>query len=181
MYLRRTFIIFLGLIMLGSCTKDTVWVPLELPPITTTGENTFGCLLNGEVWLPEMHFNMGGLHRLKASYFNGVVWITAMKKPGSEAPDIKQTIDLNVASQLADSMALTYPHDGSSVFIGAWANYHDHHTHCDYRTDSINGGFLQFLRFDSTAKVMSGIFEFTVVEPGCDTVFIREGRFDINY
>ena len=32
--------------------KDNTEEPEELPPITTTGENTFGCLVNGEVWLP---------------------------------------------------------------------------------------------------------------------------------
>ena len=25
----------------------------QLPPITQTGENTFGCLVDGEVWLPK--------------------------------------------------------------------------------------------------------------------------------
>jgi len=42
----------------------------QLPPITTTGANTFGCLVNGEVWLPKGSFpNFPGLH---ADYWGGV-------------------------------------------------------------------------------------------------------------
>ena len=32
-----------------------------LPPATTTGENTMGCLINGEVWLPLKENFLGNL------------------------------------------------------------------------------------------------------------------------
>jgi len=33
-----------------QCKKNTL--EEQLPPITTTGANTFGCLVNGNTWLP---------------------------------------------------------------------------------------------------------------------------------
>jgi hypothetical protein len=45
-------------ICMPACKKtkiDPVPVPAidQLPPITQTGANTFGCLINGNVWLPK--------------------------------------------------------------------------------------------------------------------------------
>ena len=52
-----------GLLLSGCIKTDMFGEPvsgsvldnldsLGLPPATTTGENTFGCLINGEPWLP---------------------------------------------------------------------------------------------------------------------------------
>jgi hypothetical protein len=56
------FILALILLSQTACKKDkhingTGTPPpqqQQLPPITTEGKNTFGCLVNGEVWLPEV-------------------------------------------------------------------------------------------------------------------------------
>jgi hypothetical protein len=42
--------LFMSLIVAGSCEKDE---EPQLPPITQTGAGTFGCLVNGDIWLPE--------------------------------------------------------------------------------------------------------------------------------
>jgi len=44
-------IIILSTILAVSCQQEEI-APPELPPITQEGANTFGCLINGEVWLP---------------------------------------------------------------------------------------------------------------------------------
>ena len=40
-----------ALLGLGQCTKDDP--EASLPPATQTGANTFGCLVNGQVWTPK--------------------------------------------------------------------------------------------------------------------------------
>lgn len=188
MPLKLVGIFFVALLTLGGCIKDLIpgpnrsTPPPELPPVTATGENTFGCLLNGEVWLPEMHFNTGGMRRISGSYYNGNFSITATKKPGSDGPDMHQIIDINVTGQLADWVPLDYPHeDNTSAYFGGYAHYINFIDGCQYLTDSVQPGFIQFLRFDSVARIVSGTFEMTLAEPGCDTIFIRDGRFDLGY
>ena len=47
---------FLAILLIAaSCkkTKTESESPDQLPPITQTGANTFGCLINGNVWLPK--------------------------------------------------------------------------------------------------------------------------------
>src|SRR5688572_4991119 len=42
-----------------SCEEDETE---KLPPITTEGKNTLGCLINGKVWLPVTSFLQGGIY-----------------------------------------------------------------------------------------------------------------------
>lgn len=64
----RYTLLFLSLILLStsSCKDDddTPTNPVDqLPPATQTGENTFGCLLDGEVFIPS-----GGTNPLDCVY-----------------------------------------------------------------------------------------------------------------
>jgi len=70
-----TFIIsFCILALFATCKKKDPPIgnnaTAQLPSITTTGANTFGCLVNGEVWLPKGSFPISGLH---ADYWMGGV------------------------------------------------------------------------------------------------------------
>jgi len=172
------FLIFTCLIIFTFCRKEKPVEPDQLPPITTSGKNTFGCMVNGCVWLPQVHVNFGGLHRLTASMNANGVSIVANKRIVDQ--NIYQGISMGVHSNWLDSMALDYPYD-SSIFEreGASAVFVDGIAGCDYETDSINKGYIKFLRIDHTARIFSGIFEFMVAKPGCDTIRITNGRFDI--
>jgi hypothetical protein len=50
-YKLSMIILLFFLFAAGSCEKEDE-AP-QLPPVTQTGEDTFGCLVNGEAWLPE--------------------------------------------------------------------------------------------------------------------------------
>lgn len=62
--MKNTF--FLLLLLLVSCSKDTIKSDpiFQLPPETQTGANTFGCVINGQVFYPRdgtsSLFNPGG-------------------------------------------------------------------------------------------------------------------------
>jgi hypothetical protein len=189
MPLKHIGIFFVALLTLGGCIKDLIpglnrsTPPPELPPITTTGENTFGCLNNGAVWLPENtpHIS-GGIDEVTVRYRDGKFSILAIKDPSGDEANINQVIDLNVVGELAGFVPLHYPDESSSgAYVGKYATYHNYITGCEYVTDSIQPGHVQFLRFDSVARIVSGTFEMTLAEPGCDTIFIRDGRFDLGY
>jgi hypothetical protein len=173
-------LILTALVVLTFCRKKEELTPKpdELPPITTSGKNTFGCLVNGCVWLPQVHINFGGLRRLTASMNAGGVSIQATKRIVDE--NIYQGIGIAVHNNWLDSMALDYPND-SSIFEreGASAGFYNFPTGCELTTDTINKGYIKFLRIDHTERIVSGIFEFTVAQPGYDTIRITNGRFDI--
>ncbi len=53
--MKKLSILLLAIIILTSCTKDsTTETPADqLPPITQTGANTAGCLINGKLLIPK--------------------------------------------------------------------------------------------------------------------------------
>ena len=59
--MKKLFLFVTITFLLSCCNKnddDTPTNPLEqLPPATQTGANTFGCLLDGELFLPSGGFN----------------------------------------------------------------------------------------------------------------------------
>ena len=42
-----------ALLGLSQCKKNDINPVDQLPPATQTGANTFGCLVNRQVWLPK--------------------------------------------------------------------------------------------------------------------------------
>ena len=59
----KKIILILFSFLLVSCSKDnpfeTPTTPDQLPPATTVGANTVGCLVNGEVFLPHKNNPFG--------------------------------------------------------------------------------------------------------------------------
>ena len=55
----RKLLLYAALLTLTQCSqcKKNDPTPLaQLPPATQTGANTFGCLVNGQVWLPNQNY-----------------------------------------------------------------------------------------------------------------------------
>lgn len=52
--MKNLILILFTTFSLSCCNKDEDKTPIEqLPPATTTGANTAGCLVDGEVFLPK--------------------------------------------------------------------------------------------------------------------------------
>ena len=58
------FCIILCPLFYSACNEDED----ELPPITMEGRNTFGCLVNGELFLPNGPLGQSGLHAEISNY-----------------------------------------------------------------------------------------------------------------
>lgn len=50
---KEYLILILMIVFLMSCEKEKIPLPTELPPITEEGKNTFGCLIENEIYVPE--------------------------------------------------------------------------------------------------------------------------------
>jgi hypothetical protein len=160
---------------LQSCDLfDSISKNEELPPATQEGKNTFGCYVNGKLWLPK---GSNGTSNLDASYDptfeNGAFELNAYRI----RDDVDQFIALggknvNKVGSYIFSQDLDSP--------GALLN--DKKTKCSYseQPNVIFGNFT-VSKLDIANQIISGTFEFTLAKTGCDTIKVTDGRFDMKF
>jgi hypothetical protein len=153
----------------AACKKDKNTTPIEptptrdqLPAITQTGANTFGCLVNGKVYIPK-GYSGNGSPNPKITYdinLNGRPYLGIIAD---------QIINSSFKGQILISFR-NLDHLGNYLmpddfnFSTVWA-------------DVI--GNCGTIAFDTTIKKWgSGIIS-KLEKLQCDTVFITDGRFDI--
>jgi hypothetical protein len=100
----RNFLLFFSLtLLLGACELFPEAEPENvLPPITQEGANTFGCKVNGEVWLP---YKDGGFISLTGDALDWEASETAMfLSPINERDDFlrKVLLDLNPKEKIQE-------------------------------------------------------------------------------
>lgn len=158
-----------------SCCKDKTGdgTPTEqLPPETQTGENTFGCLWNGQVWVA--HGTIAA-PPLQGDYSNGMFNIYAVNKQIS----INQAIGLFVDKEFNSNNSFIFKIDNDSL---PWAFCADLPTNCTYFTDTLNNtGHLYITKFDTINRIISGTFDMILAKDSCGDINITDGRFDIRY
>lgn len=174
----KTFITnLLVLFTLISCTKDeTTRNPLDqLPPMTTSGKNTIGCLVNGEP------FTDSGLMTnfyqfINGEFFLGINWeqrVAGNWKDGN--------INLRRVSIIEGQ---TYKLNINSIrndFTGGSAKY-SFRKEGEYETNPNYFGTITFIRFDTKNQIMSGTFEFQAQEITTGEIInITNGRFDLTF
>ena len=183
--MKRLLLIFLPVLIMAlqssSCNKQDPEPNPEpqeptLPPLTHTGENTFGCKVNGEIWVAEVdpswwtsdvsasynsnsnRFAIQGRHEFDDETIEKVTIIDTLEGEGVHA--IEAYIDSFEG----------YQHLGTS--------------NCEYYYDMNNPGLLEITYFDTVKQIISGKFEMDLINPDCaqDTIMhITEGRFDVRY
>jgi hypothetical protein len=162
----------------ANCTKDpTPDPPLieedKLPPATQEGKNTFGCLINGKAWKPKS----GGLLQpgLRGSYdeITGQLFVIANNYSTSNSECIAigtKPIGLFSPDSLPFPDSTAYFFNSISSCGSAILEYE-------------NGqGHIKVSKIDRENGILSGTFEFAIVDPICfDTFRITKGRFDTKY
>jgi hypothetical protein len=172
---------------LTECKKNGSSGPV-LPPITQTGANTFGCMLNGQVWLPHWSCN---------SFVAGAVQLDYDIRP------------LNPGSMVPLLFALSAGNsaNGGSFFdFGQNSTLSDHIYGTGNIIDSLHVSFIgmpdgeyldadlpgatprfiQITKLDTINKIVSGLFAFTLYarsgpsgQTHLDSVVVTDGRFDL--
>jgi hypothetical protein len=154
-----------------QCKKD------GFPSITMSGENTFGCRVNGEDWTPKKNPNNTGVLASDSpidARYGQVTGILAIKAIHYYSSTDRETIKVTIFSPEEGE---TYILDaiGSSPLIGFDCN--------EYQIDTSATAIVTINKFDETDKIVSGTFEYTAIgQNGCsNTVEITDGRFDLVY
>ncbi|RUT72803.1 hypothetical protein [Ancylomarina longa] len=159
----------------NCCEKDD---DPQLPPVTQTGENTFGCLVNGEVWIPRPNLPYPkiqvvlGLNVLtNDKYLDIIAYQGAASHLGfffceQELKEGK-TINLQRTMETKDCVDAVY----MSKILDQ--------DNITFQIDSIHTGEFLITRLDTIEKVISGTFSFDAINKNGVIVEVRDGRFDL--
>jgi len=169
-----TFLLF-TFFTFSKCNKDDL--PLQLPPETTIGANTFGCKINGQIFVPR---DGGGKAGLDPEYVNlgtgvGGGWylnIPAVDWKSSQ----RQSVNIGTDSLLLKE-GVTYNFKNLKNFPNAI-----YYNAVSYPKLDNENGILYISKFDQIKHILSGTFSFvgTNVTTG-EKIYVTEGRFDIRY
>jgi len=179
-------------LMLAGCKKKYDPDP-SLPPATQTGANTFGCLVNGKVLVPQNDHSVlcdGCQSPLSVSYqpfvsvnnYNQInLSIGASDEPSNGIWRSVYLLVKNTAVTEGKTIILK----SDTAAIGASARYTSDisgdYKLTGYNTTQIVTGELTISKLDQINKFISGTFKFNAVNSNKDTVHVTDGRFDVRY
>lgn len=172
---------FLWCFSIGIACKNDDNSPVNpvdaLPPATQIGAQTFGCLVDGKVFLPKSF----GHNRLNAFYQNSNDSFTlSISSESSENNTNRYFIIIGgakVQNLEEKSYELGDDIDGKYTALFTRGSINDQ----TLSTTDMNPGKLNITFFDPTNFIVSGTFEFTVLDNDGKEIKITDGRFDLNY
>lgn len=166
---QRALLVLIVLMMLLGCDRNPIGpsssnIDTTLPPSTTIGNNTFGCILDSKLWLKENYSSISG------DYGHGYMVIT-MKR-----------------NELKNNDIIMIRTPNNSVFMPGIYNFDSDNINAYYRkgesyyyTNDSLGGILEITKLDSINFILSGKFKFKALNLNNNVVKIDSGRFDVKY
>ncbi len=169
------------LLISSGCKKNRTQKPKteleKLPPVTQTGANTFGCLINGEAFIP----GGGGL-------FDKILNVHYDENYGAGSLNIKATMysggNVYIISILGN---VNNTGEYELLFRGDYGVFYS----TTFSTCSFNtfdppqpnkiSGLLNILKFNKVSKTIAGTFSFKINTDQCGEIEATDGRFDVQY
>ncbi|MCX8018881.1 MAG: DUF6252 family protein [Chitinophagaceae bacterium] len=174
----KSRLILLLFILFTACRKETP----ELPPITQTGANTFGLKLNGSVWVPKGFLGLYDPNLLNARLLGDVLIITAQNFSTSPA---ETEFELKIFGCRGPG---TYNLNQNTTYPGGPHSYAYHVKRRitpleEWITSAQKTGVVQISRLDTSARIVSGTFQFEAenLNDASKKISVTEGRFDVKY
>lgn len=173
----RKLFLYAALLLLSQCSKckDNDPSPEEpkLPAETQSGVGTLGCRVNGQVYATTSNT------KVAATWGCGGGCISISGQPAGIENWGALRLALNGQLFNNSTFALV-----SATQTPANSNYGSaafSYNICDYDGRLIKTGQVTLTRFDEVARIASGRFAFTLYKPGCDTLRVTDGRFDVRF
>jgi len=167
--------VLLAIVLFTSCKWLFPPVIPTLPPETQTGENTFGCYINGELFLNNVRWAWG--NNLEVWYVYDLLADSTTFIIRSDYNDENQqivkrlifTLDTNIVvnekvNEFLPIKKVEYTYVGGG-----------------FRVESNNVSSIIFTKIDTINHILSGRFEFDLVKGNGDTLKFTEGRFDCEF
>ena len=153
-----------------SCNDDDATPTLvTLPPITSEGLNTFGCLINGEPWVAMTPNSFEDELDVIFDLPNNFLQIHS----NIITDDRDEFLSFSIKDvDMVKTYSIQYDDD---VYINFSSGI-------SYGLDTLGINFVEITKIDTSSKIVSGLFEFTLINiEKNDTLFFSEGRFDSKY
>jgi hypothetical protein len=160
----------------SSCKKNKGTIEDQLPAATQTGANTFGCLVNGKVYIPKGYSGTGTPNPKKIFDvgLNGLPYLQIDARQ-YDRNNQNGSFIINIDSLTGPNIYQIYTNKKQigfgSQLIPSCGILPDDDIH--YKS-----GTIQITKYDLTNGIISGIFNFKIKPSNCDTLFVTEGRFD---
>jgi hypothetical protein len=186
---RSIIAIIIACVYMISCKKSTS--PPQLPPITQTGANTFGCKVNGQVWVPYYPCDQVGLGTVEMQYSIGSVYSTNALPIGvalqvGNFKDFKYGPSFfNVALIEANTYIYGIGNIADSLQISFDATTDPSGHSTEYRKYlGVGNSVFLLTKLDTVNKIFAGTFSFTLysfygTNNIKDSVVVSDGRFDL--
>ena len=185
--MKNLILIFLATLTLSCCDKDDDKTPLEqLPPATTTGANTAGCLVNGQAFLPKGRSQFGPIlscfyQRDQDGYHLGLS-ITEKGSNENKSVGIATNSEQLVENITYNLVARTS--DVNNNYISNFGQFiinSNIYSSNQFYTTNLLTGELKITKLNTQLKIISGTFWYDAINSDGEKVEIREGRFDMRY
>ncbi|KAA9339652.1 hypothetical protein F0P96_03290 [Hymenobacter busanensis] len=179
--------LLLTLAVAGSgCKKVIDEIKPKLPEATQDGKQTYGCMLDGKLWLPASDHTL--LPPLDADLTSGGFTLTA-SDDHNDAPGWEEfTLTLNTTTFAPGTYTLN-----NGFAASYWSRGNDLSNMESFMAGSGNQGTLTITKVEprtttttvlgntvtSRFTVVSGTFEFTATGTGGKTITVKDGRFDV--
>ena len=166
-----------------SCEKQAEPEPVsqepEMPLLTHTGANTFGCYIDGELFVANEGPSVWSIPPVSGSFDEET---RELKVQGARYLDSDIREFVIVLSHITNGLG-DY---GFDTYNGGVIGYRNHGGNsCDfYYGDSPGFGILNVIFLDETSNIISGTFSMTLINLNCPEkkeINITEGRFDFRY
>jgi len=184
-------LIFVALISNSCSWKD---VRSELPDATQEGKGTFGCKVDGRVFVPRSSLTRPGISFSYDPTWNGGTLSIKAKYWFRDSKNINIATTENVSISLgrvSEPGSYSFDNEDSSSYGGysIWTqNEKDSMAlirHCYYdEIGDTRSGILNITKLDLNKGIIAGTFEFTLTKKSpvaaCNPIVkITEGRFDL--
>jgi hypothetical protein len=149
-----------------SCKKE------KLPKATQEGKNTFGCKIDGKVFLPSKSSGLFGSPPVEVYNIpsNGFTLLAKYYGDGSDPFKKDMILYLEYLTSTGTYTLNAAPNQGTYELTGI----------AYYQTDAIHTGIVTITRCDLTSQIYSGTFSFTAIDKSTGKVVkVTDGRFDV--
>ena len=184
--MKNLILIFLATLTLSCCDKDDDKTPLEqLPPATTTGANTAGCLVNGQVFLPKGSSQFGPTlscfyQQDKDGYHLGL-GIANKTKSDIKAINISTNPVQLIENTTYNLIARTNNGTNYNSNFGQYTIYSNTTQDIKFETTNSITGELKITKLNIQQRIVSGTFWYDAINSDGEKVEVRDGRFDMRY
>lgn len=182
--MKNLILILLTVFTLGCCDKDYNNSPKQLPPATTIGANTAGCLVNGKVFLPKGSNQFGPT--LSCFYqqdqYGYHLGLSIVEKGSNENKSVN--ISTNPLQLIENTtFNLTEKTNNGSSYNSNFGEFRitsNIDSTIRYVTTATVTGELKITKLDTKQRIISGTFWYDAILSG-EIIEVREGRFDMRY